>query len=179
MHSLLLSCKDPLWRPVSPDHVAGALTAVGLTGEREEGEALLYRAGERFLTLIMFLGCSPQISLTAREAENGQPVCRIRLHDFRTVQLLESRPAPALRCAACRASQKRPPSLEYDLQQYCSGCGESVPLYQLDWRRGAGFGRFFVEVEHVFPHEAVPADGLMSILEALSGSRWDYFYLSR
>ncbi len=179
MHSLLLHCKAPLWRPASPDHVAGALSSVGLTGVQEGGDALLYRAGERFLTLIMFLGCSPRISLTAQQATDGQPVCRIRLHDYSEVQWLESRPAPVLRCAACRAPQKRPTSLAYDRQQHCSTCGESVPLYRLDWRRGAGFGRFFVEIEHVFPHEAVPTDGLMSILEALSGNSWDYFYLSR
>ncbi len=179
MHSLYLHCQDPLWRPASPDHVAGVLSGAGLAGAREEGEAPLYRAGERFRTLVMFLGCSPGVSLTAQQAADGQPVCRIRLHDFRDVQLLESRPVPAPRCAACRAPQERPTSLAYDRLQHCSGCGESVPLYRLDWRRGAGFGRFFVEIEHVFPHEAVPADGLMSILEALSGKAWDYFYLSR
>ncbi len=139
----------------------------------------MFEAGEHFLALVTFLGCSPQISLTDDAAANGQPVCRIRLHDFEVVRLLESRPAQALRCAACRTPQPRPSVLNHDLVLTCSKCGEASPLSSYDWRRTAAFGRFFVEIENVFPHEAVPADKLMSMLGTLSGSRWDYFYLTR
>jgi len=178
MHSLLLHCETPLWRPASRDHVARVLVDAGLM-EAVDDDGLLYRAGEQFLFLIMFLGCSPQVSLAEDAAAENQPVCRIRLHDFEDVELLESRPPPALRCAVCRAPQQRPATLKFDQQQHCDRCGESALLHQLDWRRGAGFGRFFVEIENVFPHEAVPADKLISMLEALSNSGWDYFYLSR
>lgn len=179
MHSLLLYCEEPLWRPASPNHVVRTITDAGLVGEAEDDDAFLFRAGEQFLSLITFLGCSPQVSMAEDDAVDGQPVCRIRLHDFEDVHLLESRPAPALRCVACRALQQRPLSLEFDRQQTCVKCGESALLHQFDWRRGAGFGQFFVEIENVFPHEAVPADGLISVLEQQSGSRWNYFYLSR
>ena len=179
MHSLLLYCETPLWRPMAPEHVARVLEDTGLIGAAKNSGELLYRAGEQFLSLITFLGCSPQVSVTEDEATDGQPVCRVRLHDFENVQLLESCPPPALRCARCRVPQQRPSSLDYDQQLSCAKCGESAPLYQFDWRRGAGFGRFFVEIENVFPHEALPADRLISALEALSGSRWNYCYLSR
>jgi len=179
MHSLVLHCVAPQWRPTAPGPVAGALADAGLIGAAQGDDTLLYCAGEQFLSLVMFLGCSPQISLSEADAGDGQPVCRIRLHHFEEVTLVESQPSPALRCASCRAAQQRPSPLQYNQQQVCVKCGVSVPLYRYDWRRGAGFGRFFVEIENVFPHEAVPADLLMSILESLSGSRWEYFYLSR
>ncbi len=179
MHSLFLLCEVPTWHPAPVGSVVRVLENAGLIGAMESGEDHRYQAGEQFLSLIMFLGCSPQISLTDAAATDGQPVCRIRLHEFKDVQLMESRPPPALRCPACRATFPRPSAPAYDRQQGCSACGESVPLYRLDWRRNAGFGRFFVEIENVFPHEAVPADRLTSVLEALSGNRWDYFYLSR
>jgi len=179
MHSLLLHCDVPQWRPTAPDAVARVLADAGLIGAAQGSDVLLYGAGEQFLSLVTFLGCSPRISLTEADAADGQPLCRIRLHDFDDVTLLESQPPPALRCAGCRAAQPRPVSLHYDWRQPCAKCGVSLPLHRCDWRRGAAFGRFFVEIENVFPHEAVPADLLMSRLESLSDSRWDYFYLSR
>lgn len=139
----------------------------------------MYAVGEHFLSLVTFLGCAPQISLTDEAAVQGQPVCRICLHDFDAVQLLESQPASTLRCAACRTPQRRPSEPEHNQQLTCPECGESSPLFRFDWRRSAAFGCFFVEIENVFPHEAVPADRLMEALEALSGHGWDYFYLSR
>jgi len=179
MHSLVLYCHAPLWRSATTQPVVRVLEETGLIGLVKGGGGMLYGAGEHFLARIMFLGCSPQISLNDEAASNGQPVCRIRLHHYENVQLLESHPAPALRCLSCRTPFQRPSSLKYDQLQTCVKCGESALLHQIDWRRGAAFGRFFVEIENVFPHEAVPADRLMSVLEALSDERWDYFYFSR
>ena len=179
MHSLFLHCENPLWRPDSAGEVARLLGGMGLTGAAQADDALLFDAGEQFLALVMFLGCSPQVSLDAQAAADGQPVCRVRLHEAPAVRLLASRPAPALRCPACRAPQSCPDPVAYDRVLTCAACAESFPLHRLDWRRGAGFGCFFVEIENIFPHEAVPADGLMSGLEAFSGARWQYFYLSR
>lgn len=178
MHSLVLYCDEPLWRPASLVRLAGVLQDTGLAGSQKDGEGLVFAAGEHFLSLVTFLGCAPQISLTEDDAVHGQPVCRIRLHDYRAVQLLESQSAPALRCSRCRSPQLRPSEPDYSQQLSCPACGESSPLFRFDWRRSAAFGRCFVEIENVFPHEAVPADRLMAALELLSGCSWDYFYLS-
>lgn len=179
MHSLVLCCDEPLWRPAAPAQLAGVLQEAGLAGQQKDTEGLIFAAGEHFLSLVMFLGCAPQISLTDNDAVDGQPVCRIRLHIFETVTLLESQPAPVLRCPACRSPQPRPSRPDYNLLLRCSACGEATPLFRYDWRRSAGFGRCMVEIENVFPHEAVPADRLTAVLESMSGHSWDYFYLGR
>ncbi len=179
MHSLVLHCSDPCWRPAHASDVADVLARLGLTGAARPDVPGLYAAGDAFLSLVTFLGCAPQISLTEADAREGQPVCRVRLHRFDTTTLLASAPPPAPRCPSCRAGVCVPPEAPFDGEIGCAGCGEEHLLHRLDWRRGAGFGRCFVEVENVYPHEAVPAEVLLERLAELSAVRWDYFYLSR
>lgn len=51
----------------------------------------------------------------------------------------------------------------------------SVPwLY--NWRKSAGFARFFIEITEIYPKEAIPQPGLLSALETMSDERWKYFY---
>jgi hypothetical protein len=47
----------------------------------------------------------------------------------------------------------------------------------LDWKQQAGFGRRLIEVEEVFPGEAVPTQSLLDLLKRASGSGWRYFYI--
>lgn len=55
-------------------------------------------------------------------------------------------------------------------------CGHVVAAPRARWRHTAGFGRLFVEIPGIYPHEAVPADRLLDALAAATGVRWDYFY---
>ena len=61
----------------------------------------------------------------------------------------------------------------------CSSCGANAEASELNWRQGAGFGRFFMEIQNVFPGEAVPGDELLRALEASTGTPWTYFYATR
>ena len=59
----------------------------------------------------------------------------------------------------------------------CPDCGLENPPWGYDWREKAGFGRLFVQIEEVFPGEAVPTPGLLEILENSSGCAWERFYI--
>lgn len=46
-----------------------------------------------------------------------------------------------------------------------------------DWKGNAGFGRFFVQVEEIFPGEATPTTALTGVLEQATGAPWRHFYV--
>jgi len=105
MASLLLHADDPLWQAADPDSLASTLRQLGLIGPFSASEHVAeFQAGEQFLRLVMFLGCSPQVVLDPELAEQGQAVCHIRLLSYREVTLLAGKSMPAVRCAKCRAA---------------------------------------------------------------------------
>ena len=76
MPSLLLHAADPRWQPKDTESLVRTSHELGLIGARWASEhADEFRAGERFLRLVMFLGCSPQVVLERELAEAGQQVC--------------------------------------------------------------------------------------------------------
>ena len=172
MPSLLLHPVDACWVPDDQGSFVHDLTRLGLIGTAcEDG----FRAGQRFLELVMFLGCSPQVSLDPPPAGDSQPVCRLVLHSHSGVQFLSAKPRPAVRCPHCRLQAEVTEGAAHDSPYIC-GCGRSSALSGLDWRRGAGFGRFFLEISGIYPHEAVPADKLLECLRHTAGTDWRYFY---
>lgn len=66
--------------------------------------------------------------------------------------------------------------LQADETVNCPHCKTTSYIAKLDWRRKAGFSRFFIEISNVFESEAVPSDSLLEMLERMTGQAWDYFY---
>ncbi len=142
-----------------------------------------FLAGGRFLQLITFLGCSPRIPLEP-PADGSRDFCHVSLSgpsdDTRFVAGNMTAPP---RCPGC--GSKIPGWREMietwrrdreGFQWLCPSCGAGSEAARLNWRQGAGFGRFFVEIHNVFPGEAVPGDELLRTLEASTGTPWVYFY---
>ena len=178
MPSLLLHAKDPLWKPVNPESLAGTLRDLGLIGQFAAAEHVAqFQAGERFLKLVMFLGCSPQIILNPDVAESGQAVCHIRLLGYQEVTLLTGKSKPAVRCPKCRAVAELSSTGSFARQYQCQQCGTTSRVSDLDWRQTAGFGRCFIDINGIHPQEAVPSDKLLNALNAYSHCEWGYFYI--
>lgn len=59
----------------------------------------------------------------------------------------------------------------------CAACGNRAVPSRWNWRQQAGFGLVFIQVNSIFPSEAIPTEELMSSLEKLSGGPWQYFYI--
>lgn len=84
---------------------------------------------------------------------------------------------PPARCPHCRCEAVIDEPVA-DKVYTCPGCDERMRAHQLDWRQAAGFGRFFIEVSGIYPHEAVPADRLLQRLRDFSHGDWNYFFTS-
>jgi hypothetical protein len=178
MPSLLLHADDPLWQPAEQDSLAATLHHLGLIGPFSGSEHVSeFQAGEQFLKLVMFLGCSPQVVLDPELAEQGQAVCYIRLLSYREVTLLTGKSKPAVRCTKCRAAVELSAAGSFETRYRCQQCGYKFRLSDLDWRQGAGFGRCFIEINGIYPQEAVPSDKLLNALHAYSQRNWKYFYI--
>jgi len=177
MPALYLHPADPLWQFAGRNAMINDLREFGLIGpSTAETEAAEFVAGDRFMEHVMFLGCSPQLLPDPAQAKDGQQMCRIRLSCYRKVGFLCTTIRPAVRCGSCRTAAGLSDTDRYDAVYRCINCGKESLVSDLDWRRGAGFGRFFIEIRGVYPHEAVPADALLNRLGELSNCRWKYFY---
>jgi hypothetical protein len=175
--SLLLHPEDAYWTPDPGDKLTPLLDELGLiAAETDVCAATEFYAGPRFLNLIMFLGCSPRVVLDPREVREGETVCGVRYRLYPEVSFVSADTPPRPRCPVCRASVSQLEPVAYNRCLQCARCGEVRQMSALDWRRAAGFGRFFLDVGGIYPHEAVPADKLLEGLHRHTGCTWRYFY---
>lgn len=177
---LLLTPRDPFFAP-DPDALCARLAAAGLLGDPVPGALGTFLVGRRFLELVLFTGCSVRIELTP-PVEGDGAFCHVRiLGPYTTPSLMSGRNTRPPRCRACRASlrdwsRKRASSASADIR--CPACGEVAPFWTWDWKEQAGWGRLFVQIEEVFPGEAMPAPDLMNLLRELTaGEPWRQFYV--
>jgi len=79
-----------------------SLRSIGFIGKAIEDRQTTYLVGERFLQLITFLGCSPQIQL-APEAGTIEKFCYIGMSDFQeSVHFKSFSRDVGARCPKCR-----------------------------------------------------------------------------
>ncbi|MEI6412956.1 MAG: hypothetical protein WCP34_01690 [Pseudomonadota bacterium] len=177
---LLLTPADPWQVPGDLPGLLDGLARIGLTGARLTGETdseTAWSLGERFLTLVTFLGCSPFVRIEP-PSPGSRAFCHVRaLGPWAAPRAWISRLAGAPRCPACR---KRYPSVtphfDPNLSLTCP-CGRIAPLWQWDFKDRGGFGRWLLSLEDIFPNEALPGDELMTFLANQTGSSWRFFYL--
>lgn len=177
MPSLFLHADDPFWQPQRTAALVAHLRKLGLLGSEVAFAGIgRYLAGHDFLKLLMFLGCSPRVALATGQSKSSEQMCFLRLLAFEGPVFVLARPPPAARCTQCRASAGLPPGFTFATQHRCGKCGVTASAADLDWRGGAGCGRFFIEVNGVYAQEAVPADKLLDELSRFSQCGWKYFF---
>ena len=175
---LILHPDDPGSRP-QLQQLRQLLTGIGLIGVAVAGRQQSFAAGEQFLQLITFMGCSPHIRLEPQD-EHDSGYCFVRLVSFDTPQLRVSAHARPPRCQACAK-----PVAEAWPEEYASHGAVTCPHCrhrhqqprQLRWRNDSGMGRVFIEIHNIFPGEAQPVAALLRQLQEIDGSPWRYFYL--
>jgi len=170
-----------------------ALQRIGLIAAPAcRGPASGYRAGDQFLQLVTFLGCSPAIELVppadpgecARACASGS-LCHIRFSpgDDR-IRFRGDNRLPAPRCPQCRKAEDRWTELierwradpRMNLWE-CRECGYRGRLFDLNFRHRGAFGHSFIDIWGIHPAEAVPGETLLTTLGELSGCAWRYMYL--
>ncbi len=152
------------------------LTALQLIGKPFNQ---VWLCGEQFPHLITFMGCSPFLQFEP-PADGSQNFCHVEIHHFTDIRVFTGSQTAPPRCPHCRhrfADWKASlpvAGVAFD----CPKCEHSLSQESLDWRQSGGAGCFFIEIHHIFPGEAVPADKLMHELQKLSGESWKYFYIA-
>ncbi len=156
--------------------VIESLQQVGLIGQSLDNGQNSFLAGENFLQLITFMGCSPDVCLTPHSHAE---------RDFCHLTILGPLPEPQLiwdnncrppRCPECKKPLSNWKQGVNNTSINCNICGTESALGDLNWGRGAGFSHIFIEIHNVFPGEAVPVDALFTQLQRDTGVSWRYFY---
>lgn len=166
--------------PPEPAELEYQLREIGLIGQRFGHWRHVFLAGNRFLQLVTFLGCSPYLRLEP-EGDDDTGFCRISfIGPFARPRLIHGSNTRPPRCPHCgaRMSLWRESLASDDTVISCPHCNEDSPVERLDWRRNAGSGRFFLQLSEVFPGEAVPLPAMMEHLRG-AGPAWDYFYVQQ
>ena len=158
--------------------VARLLQHNGLMGCAIDGIPGSYFAGEQFLQLITFMGCSPHIRFEP-EDELDRGFCYITLTTCDTPQIRISEHARPPRCCTCNkpVGKRWQTAVTQGQLITCPHCHQQQTPEQLGWRNDAGMGRFFIEIHNIFPGEAQPVPALLQQLSGIDTSPWRYFYL--
>lgn len=183
-HRLLLHSSDPHATLDRPAQLLSKLKHIGFLGsEFMLDNEVHYYAGERFMGLISFLGCSPTLAIQPEDEHSGTDLCHIALSDnFSDTRFLGCDNTKIPRCPHCRT---RIDDWRNLLKQWhdsavavwrCPNCTQTGDISGLDWREYAGVGRFYLEIWGIGEGLAVPSDELLSCLHQLHGKPWRYFY---
>ena len=159
------------------------LVELGLVGADFGDTPGAYLVGPRFLQLITFLGCSPYLQLEP-PADGSDDFCYVVIRGpYQAPRLFAAGNTRPPRCPTCGKGLTEWRRLEPfwvtggSVKKIdCLSCGHSASPAELDWRRKAGFGHYFIEIRGVFPEEAVPLPALLDFLRG-DGAPWRYFYL--
>ena len=174
-----------LIHPVAPDCIVDinkillllvSIDFISLENRRSNGT---FPAGDRFLQLVTFMGCSPHIRFEPEHPDDDD-YCYIRLIESESPLLLVSDNSRTPGCPYCR----KPAIADWSLLENgqpnpvaCQHCGAMSRPEELRWRNDAGMARLFIEINSIFPGEAQPVESLMQHLQQETGCEWRYFYL--
>ena len=159
---------------------------IGNRNDKQEN----YFVGENFLSLITFLGCSPDIQIDPEG--DSDKFCRIVFSDLQNpVQSPVQSPVQfrfferdvAASCPKCKGKIKNWSTWlddwkreQIESSHECLQCNQNNRLFELNWRHNAAFSRYFIDIYNVYPQEAIPGDELMSELKRSTGQEWGYFF---
>ncbi len=147
----------------------------------ESNSADRYKVGEEFLSLICFMGCSPNIEI---EAQENSPFCYVEIaKESEKTYFIAGHNVIKANCHHCKKSQPKLAQnlLEADpqalLSQQCSVCGERIDPSKINWRKSAFIAKSWVLIGNIYESEAVPDEKLLSALKQSSGCEWRYAYV--
>lgn len=138
-----------------------------------------YFTGKKFLDYIAYMGCAPSIQFEANaDNENSDNnFCFIKIHSFQSPRLIHSqKQATAPRCPNCKKPVKDWTDNKTDSAINCNQCSTSSNIEAFNWRKMAGYGQLFIEINDIFPKEAMPQQILLDKLSIITNTGWQYFY---
>lgn len=172
---LVLYPSDPHYSWESDEAIVRVLYEAGLIATRldKTQPEIGYLCGDRFLSLITFLGCAPNIALAPQG--DGREFCFVGLPP--TVATPAAHFGVNAKPAQCRACKNPVRALSDVTEICCSHCGTPTLAWQLNWRRSACWARTVINVWNIYESEAVPSDTLLNYLANHSETPWRYCYI--
>ncbi|WP_296810001.1 hypothetical protein [Thiocapsa sp.] len=185
---LILTPRDAELCP-DRDRLVYTLSEAGFIADHIPDRECAYRVGPAFFALLAFVGCAVAI---ASDPQTGNPFCHVVVPPAAAHPLwYQGRNTRAPRCPGCRArlsdwtlrveqfehSASTPGSDRQDSAVVCPICGECRQIWSWDWKQQGGFARLLIQVDEIFPGEAVPTDAFLDLLARESGCAWRYFYV--
>ncbi|MCP4041994.1 MAG: hypothetical protein GY731_08560 [Gammaproteobacteria bacterium] len=195
LFKLILHPADPEQIPADIPVLLNTLKGIRFIGAdfQVNGEVRHF-AGEDFLNLITFLGCSPSVAFDPPQGGDGivtreqmTTFCHIGISGIsKEIIFTAGDNATTPRCPHCRYPvddwQNIIATWRADRAAYrwsCPRCARDIAAPEFNCRQTAGFGRFFVDVWGIYPSEAVPTERLLRTLEETTGGKWRFFYYQR
>jgi hypothetical protein len=139
-----------------------------------------YQAGKGFLSLICFMGCSPNIEI---KPQQDRPFCYVEItKSTHKPHFIVGRNVKKVNCPHC----KKPLSHFVDevlsnptrlFQQRCSLCKTVINPEKINWRKSAFIAQTWLLVGNIYEAEAVPDEKLLATLQQVSGCQWQYAYI--
>ncbi len=182
--ALLLYPGDPYYQFDTSTSLVTALQAAGLFGgllADLPGER--YQAGPTFLQHISFLGCSPAVEFEP-EHPGSEQFCHVGIQHSQELMFRGGPNHVQVHCRQCRHREEHWQAIisgwQADRENHvytCPECGAESHVTELNWRKTGAFARIFIELFNIYPHEAVPTDGLLNLLRKETGVEWKYIYV--
>jgi hypothetical protein len=176
---LILYPADPSAPPPATGALIRSLQQLGLMGQPMDTEPGGFLAGDRFLQLISFVGCSTDVCLTP-QADPGCDFCHLTIHGpLPQPQLMYDNSCHPPRCPDCKTPISDWKERFDGASIKCGDCDTEIPAGAINWGKYAGFSRLFIEIHNIFPGEAIPVGLLFDRLQQDTGVTWKYFFTGR
>lgn len=173
---LLLYPRDSVASPPEAEELTRCLRALGLIGQPLGANPTRFVAGEQFLQLISFVGCSPNVCLAPQDA-SAPGFCHLSIYGpCDPAKLVFASACRPPLCPACQLPLTGWKAFAAERKIRCSQCEVTIDIADITWGRRAGYGRMFIEIHNIFPGEARPVAGLFKQLQQETGLEWDYFF---
>lgn len=157
--------------PNNPDYLVDIVALASLLKKLEfTGRSLpqnRYATGENFLSLLTFMGCSPNIEL---EPQDDKPYCYIELGSATEPLFISGKNTKYPACPHCKSKLDNPT---------CSNCNKAIDLAKLNWRKSAFVASSWITISNIYELEAIPSDQLLNALEKETGAKWKPAYIRR
>jgi hypothetical protein len=173
---LILAPRDP-WAAPNRACLIDGLRSAGFIGGPISGVSHAFSIGSEFLSLVSFVGCAVALPT---DAAGQVPRCHVSIPlASQSPRWLTGRNTRPPRCRECRARLidwtlwlSDPIYTGVAAEVCCPSCGRPRPLWEWDWREQGGFARQPIQVEEVFPGEAVATPALVALLGQCGGFTW-------
>ncbi|MEW6737242.1 MAG: hypothetical protein AB1489_38510 [Acidobacteriota bacterium] len=172
--------------------LANKLWRAGFLGDEFEsfGEKH-YLPGRRFLQYIKCKNAMEAIELVG--ILDGEPIYSIRnkieqyliqvTQAINEVEFLSGGNTIPPNCKYCQYEEKNWANVISEWYEnknayfwICPLCSNKTSVYELDWKKRAGFGGFFIGICNIHEDEAYPVEELFETLKRFTSDKWTYFY---